>query len=474
MNFFKQLLFALHTFWLGITPILGEYTEGMLGQPRSFLPSQIETKADITVSRLIYRGLFKYDIYGTLVPDLAETWGISEDGLVYTIKLKNDQYWSNGEKITSDDLIYTAFKVSNLAGVATDRVDEQTVRYTLPNKYSPFLHLLTVGVMPVDAEVNNNPLKPVSSGPFTVVRIEKSGPVIKQVYLLHEDTDQNIRRLAFRYYANEEELITAAKLGEINGFVSNKEHELDNFTKHEFPLQGVYYSLFFNLREEKLQDVELRKSLAHSLPMEQLIFGNGISVQGAISRNNFTDRSLDFDIFDEEVSTEYPNTVLRITVPDIKVHKKLAENIAHIWEDKFGMEVKIIEMDPDKIFDEVIKERSFEVLLYGQEVGRDPDRYINWHSTQKDYPGLNLTGFEQVRADQALEFGRNESTSEKRVEHYNQFQKVVQDEVPAIFLYHPFSKYYVSNFVTGIGEKYTFTTGDRFLDFNNWKKLRTN
>ena len=465
---------------MGLNPAVPSYTEGVVGQPRSFLPSQTQTQNDVTVSRLIYRGLFKYDIFGTLIPDLAETWSISEGGLVYTVKLKDDQYWSNGQKISADDLIYTSFKVPSLAGVATDRVDDLTVRYTLPNKYSPFLSLLTVGVMPENAEEEQDALSPVSSGPFRVIKVERNGPLTKQVTLVHEDIKQPIRKLSFRYYANEDELLTSSKLGEIDGFISSQEHEIDNFENYTYPLQGVYFAMFFNLREEKLQDLELRQALADALPVKALITERGISVQGPISRSAFTDRSLEIPVEEESeeeevvVATDYSDITLRITVPEIKIHKKLADEIEDIWEDKLKMDVQIVEVDPEKIVEENIKTRDFEVLFYGQEVGRDPDRYINWHSTQKDHPGLNLSGFEQVRADRALEEGRNEPDSNARTVHYNEFQKVVDEEVPAIFLYHPFTKHYVTQFIEGIGEKYTFTVGDRFLDFDNWKRVKTN
>ncbi|MBU0650005.1 hypothetical protein KJ605_00995, partial [Patescibacteria group bacterium] len=123
------------------------FTEGVVGQPSSFLPIRAVTDTDKTISRLLYRGLFKYDNFGTLVPDLAETWAISDEGLVYTITIRANQYWSDGSRIDANDLLYTAYKSSNLSGIATDRIDERTVRYTLPNRFSPFLSLMTLGVM---------------------------------------------------------------------------------------------------------------------------------------------------------------------------------------------------------------------------------------------------------------------------------------------------------------------------------------
>jgi ABC-type transport system substrate-binding protein len=85
-----------------------------------------------------------------------------------------------------------------------------------------------------------------------------------------------------------------------------------------------------------------------------------------------------------------------------------------------------------------------------------------------------LSGFEHVRSDRALEEGRNELDYEKRVVHYNEFQKVTFEQVPVIFLYHPYAHYYMSKNIEGIGQKNTFTATDRFIDFANWQRVQTN
>ena len=81
MYFLQKLVISIISFFIAILPTT-KYTEGVVGQPSSFLPSQAITQTDKTISALIYRGLFKYDIYGVLQPDLADTWQISEDGLL--------------------------------------------------------------------------------------------------------------------------------------------------------------------------------------------------------------------------------------------------------------------------------------------------------------------------------------------------------------------------------------------------------
>jgi len=473
MDILTKIITYITSFIIALSPTT-KYVEGVVGQPRSFLPHQTVTQDDKTVSSLIYRGMFKYDIYGTLIPDLAENWTVSDEGMVYTIKLKDNQYWTDGTKITSDDILYTSFKVSFLSDVATDKVDELTVRYVLPNKFSPFLSLLTVGIMKNGSEENYNHLRPVTNGMYRILEIKKNGPVISEIVLLSSNSKQNIQKIVFKYYSNESEVVTAAKLGEIDAFIGTENYQLSNFEAHNFPLQGVYYALFFNLRNEKLQDVGLRKSLRKALDLENISADIGIPVEGVISKSLFTDDSINFNEYDELYFSDIAIDDLEITIPDLPNHREVAKRVKDVWEGKFKINVEIKRIDPNKINENVLKTRNFEILLYGQEVGRDPDRYVYWHSTQKDHPSLNLSGFEHVRADRALEEGRNEIDDEARVVHYHEFQEVVHDQVPAVFLYHPYVKYYVSRYIEGMGQKYTFTRADRFLDISNWKILKTN
>ncbi|MCA9308735.1 ABC transporter substrate-binding protein, partial [candidate division WWE3 bacterium] len=414
--------------------------------------------------------LFKYDIFGSLVPDLAESWEIQEDGLVYQIKIKEGITWSDGTPITTDDLIYTAFKIPDLQVVITDKVDSRTIRYTLPNKYSPFLSLLTNPVMKNNTEENDDPLMPISSGEYKIVNISKDGPITKSVTLATEKNEQ-IKKLTFRYYSNDDELLTGAKLGEIDGFILNDQIKLQNFELYRFPTQGVYYSLIFNLRNENVENAEFRKKMQQVLDIEDLIAPYGILAQGPISRNLYTDGAINFNPYDKDILEDIPINPVTITVPNITQHKQLAERIKDAWEDKLGLVVEIQKVDPERIQDTIIVNRDFEILLYGQETGRDPDRYAYWHSTQKDYPGLNLSGFEQVRADRSLEEGRNVIESTTRRVHYGEFQNAIMENTPAIFLYHPYQNYYVTKRISGIGDKYTFNLADRFLDFENWRFL---
>lgn len=475
MNIFQQVALYIYSLLLAVIP-MPKYVEGVVGQPQSFLPTQAQNQIEKTISNLIFRGLFKYDIYGATIPDLADTWTVSDDGLTYTIRIKDNQRWTNGKKITADDLIYTSYKSSDLSGVATDKIDDLTVRYTLPNKYAPFLSLLTIDVLPVDSEERMNPLFPISSADFRVAKVEKRGSFVSGVVLVTTKSEYSIKKLVFKFYPNEDELNTAAKLGEIEGFMSDSNccSSLENFADYKFPIQGIYYALYFNLRNEKFQDITFRRKLEAVLPIKDMIVDRGITVQGPISRSAFTDRALQFDKYDKTVSDSIADTIVEIKVPNDSSHVKFVEQIKSIWEDQLGIRVIIVKEPAEDFVNKVIVPRDFEILFYGQEIGRDPDRYVLWHSAQSNAPGLNLSGFTHIRSDRALEEGRNELDNEIRKIHYNEFQKVINEQVPLIFLYHPNEHYYVSKRISGIGQKYTFTYWDRFLDLKNWKITGTN
>ncbi|MFA5776060.1 MAG: ABC transporter substrate-binding protein [Patescibacteria group bacterium] len=446
------------------------YVEGFVGQPASFLPSRTQTEIDKTISKLLYRGLFKYDNFGTLIPDLAETWEVSNEGLIYTVTIKDNQFWSDGSKINANDLLYTSYKTPNLSGVATDKIDDLTVRYTLPNKFSPFLSLLTVGVMKNQSDEKYQGFYIPTSGPFRVASVKKKGELVKRVILL-DTKSPNIKQLVFRFYPNEEELTIAYKMGEIHAFLlkDTAGFKVDKtLSLKQYPVQSVYYALFFNLRNESFKDLELRNQFEKSLNVDEVIFGQGIPVEGPISRSFYTGEKYKVSNYDKTVSYDLLGKAIKIDVPNTPALLEIANKIKSNWEDKLNANVTIAKHTSDEIKEKIIEARNFDILLYGQEVGRDPDRYVNWHSTQSETPGLNLSGFNSTRGDRALEEGRKELDVDMRLKHYNEFQKVVSENTPTIFLHHPYMNYYVSNKIKGMGDKYTFTLADRFLDFNNW------
>ncbi len=96
MDFLINVYIFISSLLLTVLPAR-EIREGVILQPISFYPMKAENQVEKTISKLLFRGLFKYNIYGELENDLAESYNISSDGLEYTFKLKDNQFWTSGQ-----------------------------------------------------------------------------------------------------------------------------------------------------------------------------------------------------------------------------------------------------------------------------------------------------------------------------------------------------------------------------------------
>lgn len=468
MNFFSGLTLLISSIYLSIVPV-PEFREGLVGQPVSFMPMEATNQIEKTISKLLFRGLFTYDIFGELTPDLVDTWEISEDGRSYIFKLKDNQYWIDGSQISADDVFYTSINTSALQGIEINKIDDLTIKFTLQNKYAPFLHTLTTGIIKNNSLEEGSDLNPISSGKFRVISLKRQGPLVEEVTLYSKE--MKIPKLTFRFYNSQEELIWASELLEIDGFLYDGETtnvDLQRFVDHPFPLISASYGLFFNLKEGvSIVGKDDRVKISRSINFKDQLSEFGIPVEGVISRSSFTNKKINFDKFDRKTKLQLSVPALEITLPDYKNNPVVANRLKQELEDNLGVEVNLKPYNPDQFVEDIIQKNSYQAIFFGIENSRDPDRYLNWHSSGIGL-GYNFTNFQNPVSDQALEQGRIETDNAKRKTHYNKFQEIFDQNQPAIFLFHPKVNYYVSNKVKGITEKYTFDLTDRFNDYNNW------
>jgi peptide/nickel transport system substrate-binding protein len=80
---------------------------------------------------------------------------------------------------------------------------------------------------------------------------------------------------------------------------------------------------------------------------------------------------------------------------------------------------------------------EYDMLLAYLKLPADPDQYAFWHSSQ--VAQNNISNFKSVKIDKVLEDGRNTADRDERQKIYYQFQRIMVDEVPAVFLYYPYS-----------------------------------
>lgn len=507
----------------------GEYTEGLIGFPSFINPILMQSDVDRDLSRLIFSGLMKYDNQNQLVPDLAEGYELSEDQLTYTFYLRNNVLWHDNEAFKADDVIFTIASIQDPAfksplsrsfrGIKAEKIDDLTVKITLPEPFAPFLNLMTIGVLPEHlwysvpphnadlAELNK---RPVGTGvwKFDGFKKDKLG-AIKSYQLVRNEKYYNqaeipfLKNLHFKFYGDFISAIEDLKSKKIDGMAylpKEYQQELKKYKHinyHQLD-QPQYTAIFFNQSKNELLKADyIRQVLALATDKQNIInqaFGskgriiNEPSLPGIETNPEITTYS-----YDPEKATQIlldNNWLLEsTTTPDgltqqvmkkknwfLKIELKTvdqpeyiatAEIIKSNWE-QIGIKTNVSIIDKSKIISDIIKPRDYEALLFAQNLGSDPDPFPFWHSSQAEYPGLNLALFKNSQADSLLESARKINNSQDRIDKYLEFQKIVADQLPAIFIHNPTYTYPQSQELKGFDLKSIGTSADRFANISQW------
>ncbi len=509
------LLILVNVVYLGIVfinkhleylPVAGgEYTEGAIGYPKTINPLYaINRDIDSDLSRLIYSGLFKYDQNGQLVNDLAESVAVESAGRSYIIKIRPGVRWHNGGEVTADDVVFTVGLIKNkdyrsplqddFSLVNIEKIDNQTVKFTLSQPYAPFPELLTFGILPKDlweevspssAALNDLNLKPIGSGPYkfkSLVR-NNAGDIKEYHLVVNEDyygQKPYLKSINFKFFVDYQEEIKAFNDNQLDGLsylpLASRQELLapDSVAFHELSRPQIV-AIFFNRDKDKaLGDKNVRLGLAKALDRDQAIkdvFGGAYSrTDGPILPSSF---AYNPQLKRYEYSPAEAIDLLKgklasttLTVIDSGNNVILAEKIKSYWE-RSGVQVELRVISGDQAV-ETVKNRDFESLIYGESVGGDPDVYAFWHSSQVGSRGLNLAGYNNPEVDKLLADARETTDRSERQVKYQKFQEILTDDLPVIFLYSPSYTYIQNKKVKGFNGNMVIEPADRFASLADW------
>ena len=502
----------------------GSYAEGLVGEPRYLNPvlaSANEVDRDLTT--LIFSGLVKHDESGRIVPDLAESYEIKDNGKTYEFTLRDGLSWPDKKPFTSDDVIFTINLIkdskfqsplkNSWQGVRVEKIDEARLVMKLPVEYEPFLENATVGILPQHLWANIQPqnflltqlnLKPVGLGQYQLAKITKnaSGSVRSMEFSpnprYHERA--NIARLTLRFYDNQENVITAYKRREIDGFSLNSSLEKEELTRsRSVKFYNIklprYFAVFFNqTASEVLKETEVRRALAYAVNraaiLEEILKGEAQMQNGPFSFNlldigdpetiyefdaerarNILEKAnwkmADDGLRQKKIKGKNTKLELVLTTTDWPELTRVAAMIQKNWEN-IGVKVNLDIVPVNAVQTQTIRPRQYEALLFGEVLGLNPDPFSFWHSTQRKDPGLNLALYNNNKVDGLLESARQENDEQKRIKKYREFQEILMKEIPAVFLYSPNYTYAVSKKVNGVVVEAVNTPSQRFENINKW------
>lgn len=509
-----------------IVPISGgAYIEGMIGAPQYINPVLSQgNNVDDTISKLIYSSLFRYDAAGNIANDLVESYKISDDGKTYEISLRKNATWYEYEKpltaLTADDVIYTATVIkdpnyqsplrASLEGIEFEKIDDYNLTVRTKTVFGQTLNALTFGVLPKYIWEKVNPenfflaaynLRPVGSGFYSFEGFSKdtNGKILD--YQLKANGNYYgqkpfIENIVFKFYPAMNEAIAAYNKEEvtaIGGFSPTEEGTIDKGVGNMYEINiPQYFAVFFNQNKSKpLSDKIVRTALSHAVDKKRLIgevFKNkAIALDGPylpyLSGYNQNTKVYDFaedhakNILDaqgwkddnNDGVREKDGVILELTLltgdnPELSL---AANMISEMWQ-KVGVKVNVKIVPLNELTNNYIRLRDYDALFFGEVLSLDPNPFVFWHSSQRKDPGLNLAVYSNKDVDKTLEEAEMLTDNAARAEKYQQFQVLVTEDVPAVFLYSPFYLYAINSQIKDITIKTLSLPSDRMNDSNIW------
>lgn len=524
------LITLLRQLAVGRTTVLvpavgGRYVEALVGYPRQINPLLARYGTpERDLGALIFTGLTRAEADGEILPDLAQAWEISADGLTYTFHLRQDVRWHDGEPFTARDVVFTVRLIQSrdFAGppelaaawrdIGTQLVDTYTVAFGLPQAYAPFLEQTTIGLLPSHllrgmspAEISDHPFnqQPVGTGPF---RLETLTAEYAQLvpHPQFYGPRPYLGQVEFRFYPDASSALAAYSRGEVIGVseippalldwaASQPDLDLFSSSLHEYTL------VVLNNRLPIFADRQVRQALAYGLDRQALIDdvlnGQGIIAHSPIVPGHWAyepevqryrqDIERAESLLDEagwqrvppptSVPDDAPHPGWRekdgqpfaftLLTDDDPVHQQLATALADRWS-RLGAQVTVRTVQA-AARDGVLYRYRFDAVLLKMALPADPDAYPWWHSTQAN-GGQNFCGFSNFAADEALQQARLVTDRSQRWAFYRAFQQILAQEEPAILLYYPVYTYGVSHKVKNVQTGPLLESSHRFRDIHRW------
>ncbi len=495
----------------------GSITEGVVGAPRFINPVLAISQTDKDLSELIYAGLMTTDEQGKLVPELAESYTVSEDAKEYTFILKEGLEFHDGTPLTASDVVFTIEKAlqpdiksperANWEGVNVKQDGDLKVVFTLSKPYSQFLQNTTIGILPeehwykltADEFIFSNlNTSPIGSGAYKFISMDHNNSGIPSSITLTRFNkftlgEPYIKNIIINFYPSRDLAQDALIAGTISSLpevsIDSIDKLLNNRNKLYTSTLPRIFAVFFNQSNNKaLEDKDVRKALrgiinkedlvskvlnnyakpidGPTIPTKDITLQEPLSIEDAKALIEKAGWKLDEE---QNIYTNKKSEPLTITLTTANSAelKDVAEYIATAWR-SIGVTVKVEIFEPGDIAQSVLRTRDYEALLFGEILGVDPDLYAFWHSSQRNDPGLNIANYTNTKVDKLLLQARKSTDAQERTQIYEKITSIINKDVPAIFLYAPYFTYISDSRVLGINLPTIMEPQQRFSNIYKW------
>ena len=456
------------------------------------------------ISKLIYEPLVTLGVDYKAIPCLAKEWAKQND-TSYLIKLREDAYWSDGEKFTAQDVRFTIDRLKDTSSiysynvqyvVGVDVIDSYTIRINLDREIPFFEYNLTFPILSSkyydgqDFKTTEKNKAPVGTGMYKIKSVEDSYiDLAKNEKWWDKEKNLTLEKITVNLYSSIGELYNSFKIGNIDLIStgnSNLQEYIGTIGYNTKEIKGREHDfLVFNTQNYLLSKLEVRKAISYSIDKENIIssvyngkyytssfpldFGTWIYNSQDVSSGYNPDQAKQLLLDDgwsykykywqkyENYKTQRISLNLLVKASD-QSRVAVAENIKAQLENQ-GIRINIVKAN-DEQYSNNIQNKNYDMVLYSNYLSPSPN--LNTYFGEG-----NLANYANEEVTSMLQEAKNTTNEEELKKIYTKLSDIYKTDMPYVSLYT--SKYIVAYSTNLVGE-ITPNWFNLFYNIENWHK----
>jgi peptide/nickel transport system substrate-binding protein len=471
---------------------------GISSNKGDFNPIYCNSIEDTWVCNLIFEGLISHDIKGEVVGKLAESWSISEDGKTYSFKLKNNIKFSDGLKLTAEDVkyTYTALCDSSYGGVYSkvfkllkgfeeynkgDAKEVTGIKVLSPNEISftfkeqnySLINAFAIGIISKEyysfdkgnigaiEEKNKNPM---GTGPYILSLLKDNEEIQLTKNQSYWGSMPNIKNIIMKV-KDKRTIIEGLLSGELDiGKIAAIPNNINKLQASGFLDLYLYDDNSFqyiglNLRNSKFKDKKVRQALTYGLNRKAFVqdyygeYAWTCNVPFSKASWAYPKTALEEYAYDKEKANKllqdsgltlrqdgfrYDEAGKRFTINWVTYEnnayvESLINRVKDDWK-AIGVEIKEEVLPFDNLVEKVFCSQDFEMYNMAWKLGIDPDPSPMLSFSEDSPGGYNAVGWRNVEGEKLMKEALKERSVDNRKAIYQVLGRLVNDELPYIFI----------------------------------------
>ena len=470
----------------------GTLVWGVAYKPTIINPILTTQSVSASLQDLIFNQLIRLNAKGEIEPDLAQSWEISDDGLIYTFHLRKGVKFHDGVECTAEDVKFTFDKIIDPQINSPFRppfqlvkefkaIDKYTFEVVLNKPSTPFIYNLIRPIAPKHL-LENRDLKntafnfqPIGTGPFKFKSWSKDDQIILEYNPDYYEGRPYLDRIIVKTYSDSRQLWSALMRQEVDlvMFIEREDYEVIKndpaFKNYAVPID-FYYTIYYNIEDPILSDLKVREAIAYGINRKFLIdkiaFGYGLECNGPFYPDSigFNPEVKPIEFNPEKakqllaeagwqdlnkdgiLEKEGKDLEIRMLVDERSdVYRKMAMLIRQQLQE-IGIRL-IVQLynDDTTLTKDFLEQNKSQAQLKLLQAGADPDQEERIWFSQSPEKKYNLWNYTNSEVYRYFNLGKTSKDGRKRKWIYREIHRFIYNDQPVCFLYFPFWFYIVSS-----------------------------